>query len=141
MAGSIVTQRTQYKPLVLVDTANLSREEWLSYRRRGIGGSDVASIFGVSPFRTARELYYDKLNIVSVEEDEGNWVAMEMGNLLEPLVAKIFGKRQDISSTRLKRCFTIHITLHVGRFGLFRDDAGWHHCHSGNQDHELQCQG
>lgn len=111
MAGSIVTQRTQYKPLVLVDTANLSREEWLSYRRRGIGGSDVASIFGVSPFRTARDLYYDKLNIVSVEEDEGNWVAMEMGNLLEPLVAKIFGKRQDISSIRLRRCFTIHITL------------------------------
>ena len=105
MAGSIVTQRTQYKPLVLVDTANLSREEWLSYRRRGIGGSDVASIFGVSPFRTARDLYYDKLNIVSVEEDEGNWVAMEMGNLLEPLVAKIFGKKTGYKFYQIKKMF------------------------------------
>lgn len=105
MAGSIVTQRTQYKPLVLVDTANLSREEWLSYRRQGIGGSDVASIFGVSPFRTARDLYYDKLNIVSVEEDEGNWVAMEMGNLLEPLVAKIFGKKTGYKFYQIKKMF------------------------------------
>ena len=31
MACSIVTQQSQYKPLVLVDTAHLSREEWLSY--------------------------------------------------------------------------------------------------------------
>ena len=105
MAGSIVTQRTQYKPLVLVDTAHLSREEWLSYRRRGIGGSDVASIFGVSPFRTARDIYYDKLNIVSVDEYEGNWVAMEMGNLLEPLVAKIFGKKTGYKFYQRKKMF------------------------------------
>ena len=77
----------------------------LSYRRRGIGGSDVASIFGVSPFRTARDLYYDKLNIVSVEEDEGNWVAMEMGNLLEPLVAKIFGKKTGYKFYQIKKMF------------------------------------
>lgn len=28
-----------YQPEVLVDTADLSREEWLDYRRLGIGGS------------------------------------------------------------------------------------------------------
>lgn len=27
-----------YQPEVLVDTADLSREEWLDYRRLGIGG-------------------------------------------------------------------------------------------------------
>ena len=105
MACSIVTQQSQYKPLVLVDTAHLSREEWLSYRRRGIGGSDVASIFGISPFRTARDIYYDKLNIASVDEYEGNWVAMEMGNLLEPLVAKIFGKKTGYKFYKRKKMF------------------------------------
>ncbi len=55
---------TTYQPNVLVDTTNLSREKWLEYRRLGIGGSDVAAILGISPFRTARDLYYDKLNIL-----------------------------------------------------------------------------
>ena len=50
-----------YEPLVLVNTADLPEEEWLEYRRRGIGGSDAAAILGVSPFATARDLYYDKL--------------------------------------------------------------------------------
>ena len=48
---------SEYKPLVLVDTADLSEDVWLEYRRRGIGGSDAAAILGVSPFATARDLY------------------------------------------------------------------------------------
>ena len=39
----------KYEPQELVDTGNLSNEEWLSYRRRGIGGSDAAAILGISP--------------------------------------------------------------------------------------------
>ena len=50
---------SEYKPLVLVDTADLPEDVWLEYRRRGIGGSDAAAILGVSPFATARDLYYD----------------------------------------------------------------------------------
>ena len=46
-----------YQPEVLVDTADLSREDWLDYRRLGIGGSDAAAIMGVSPFATIRDLY------------------------------------------------------------------------------------
>ena len=53
-----------YVPAVLVDTDGLPEETWLEYRRKGIGGSDAAAILGVSPFATARDLYYDKLNLV-----------------------------------------------------------------------------
>jgi hypothetical protein len=69
-----------------VDTENLTREEWLDWRRRGIGGSDVSAIIGISPFRTARDIYYDKLGIAVVEKNEGNWVAMEMGHPLYPFM-------------------------------------------------------
>lgn len=41
------------QPLVLVDTTNLPRDEWLKYRRKGIGGSDAAAVLGISPFMTA----------------------------------------------------------------------------------------
>ncbi len=54
-------ERERYDPLVLVETENLTREEWLDWRRRGIGGSDVSAIIGISPFRTERDIYYDKL--------------------------------------------------------------------------------
>ena len=80
---------------MLVETADLSRDEWLEYRRKGIGGSDASAVLGISPFRTARDLYFDKLNIVTAD-DGGNWVAMEMGNLLEDLVARIFAKKTGL---------------------------------------------
>lgn len=105
MSGSNSAERKRHEPLVLVETADLSEEDWLDYRRRGIGGSDVSAIFGTSPFRTARDLYYDKLNIASVEDDEGNWVAMEMGHLLEPLVAKIFERKTGYRVYQIKKMF------------------------------------
>ena len=68
-----MAQAAEYQPLVLVETADLSREEWLAYRRQGLGGSDAASVLGISPFRTAMDLYYDKRNL-PIEDDEGNRV-------------------------------------------------------------------
>lgn len=69
-----------YEAAVLVDTENLSREDWLSWRRRGIGGSDAAAVMGLSPFCTKRDLYYDKRNIQPVvDEEEDNWVASSTG--------------------------------------------------------------
>lgn len=91
-----MAQDLAYQPLVLVDTAQLARPEWLEYRRKGLGGSDAAAVLNISPFRTARDLYYDKLGIVTAD-DQANWVALEVGNLLEPLVARIFAEK-----TRLK---------------------------------------
>ena len=98
-------ERERLNPQVLVDTENLTREEWLDWRRRGIGGSDVSAIIGISPFRTARDIYYDKLGIAAVEEDEGNWVAMEMGHLLEDLVAKIFERKTGLKIYQIKKMF------------------------------------
>ena len=93
-----------YQPRVLVDTAKLSRDDWLTWRREGIGGSDAAAILGISPFRTARDLYYDKMGI-AVDADDTNWVAMEMGNLLEPLVARIFAKKTGLKIYQRKAMF------------------------------------
>ena len=83
-----------YEAAVLVDTENLSREDWLSWRRRGIGGSDAAAVMGLSPFCTKRDLYYDKRDIQPVmDEEEDNWVAKEVGHRLEELVAEIFARK------------------------------------------------
>ena len=99
------SQNPRQSPLVITETAELSREEWLSFRRRGIGGSDVAAILGISPFRTARDIYYDKLQIADVEEEEGNCEAMEIGHLLEDLVAEIFHRKTGYEIYQIKKMF------------------------------------
>ncbi len=97
--------RSRSEPLVVVETADLPRDDWLNYRRLGIGGSDVAAILGVSPFRTARDIYYDKLGVVAIDPDESNWVSLEMGHLLEDLVARIFAKKTGYRVFQIKKMF------------------------------------
>ena len=97
--------KDRLEPLVMVDTSDLPRDDWLNYRRRGIGGSDVAAILGVSPFRTARDIYYDKIGVVAIDPDESNWVQLEMGNLLEDLVAQIFQKKTGYRVFKIHKMF------------------------------------
>lgn len=47
-----MNNKAEYTPEKVVDISNLSREDWLEYRKKGIGGSDVAAIMGISPFAT-----------------------------------------------------------------------------------------
>ena len=94
-----------YAPSVLVSTEGLPEKEWLEYRRRGIGGSDAAAILGISPFATARDLYYDKLKIVPFDDSESNWVAKKMGHLLEDLVAEIFHVKTGYRIYQIKKMF------------------------------------
>ena len=94
-----------YSPMVLVATAGLSEQAWLEYRRRGIGGSDAAAVLGISPFATARDLYYDKLKIVSYDDTQSNWVAKKMGHLLEDLVAEIFHVKTGYRIYQIKKMF------------------------------------
>lgn len=97
--------RENYSPCVLVDTADLPEDDWLEWRRKGIGGSDAAAILGISPFATARDLYYDKLNILAFEENDDNWVQKQIGHLLEDLVAQIFHKKTGYKIYQVKKMF------------------------------------
>ena len=81
-----------YEPIVITSTAGLPREEWLAYRKTGIGGSEVAAVFGISPFGTSRDVYYDKLNIVSAFDDEANKYQKKIVTLREYVVAEIFAE-------------------------------------------------
>ena len=77
---------------IIVDTANLTRDEWLEYRRKGIGGSDAAIVCGLSPWNTRRGLYYEKIGQKPLNPNEDNAIAKEVGQRLEPYVAELFQK-------------------------------------------------
>lgn len=76
------------KAEILVETEGLSREDWLKYRKRGIGGSDVAAILGISKWKSAVGLWLDKTNQSSEPEEENE--AMQWGNIMEPVIRNHF---------------------------------------------------
>lgn len=82
------------KPNILVDTAGMDNDRWLECRMHGplgdipytVGGSDVAAIFGVSPWTTPLELWLIKKGRIKPPE-KSNANQLQMGHLLEPIAA------------------------------------------------------
>ncbi len=79
---------------VLVKTANMAREEWLKWRTKGIGGSDVSVLMGVNKYRSVFQLWLEKTGQVMPEEKESEFT--HFGNVLEPVVKKEFTKRTGL---------------------------------------------
>lgn len=74
-------------PRKLVKTTDITREEWLEYRRTGLGGSDAAVVMGLTPYRSKIELWADKTGRMPETEDNE---AMRTGRDLEQYVAERF---------------------------------------------------
>ena len=79
---------------IVVKTADLSREEWLKYRTRGIGGSDVSIIAGINPFKSVHQLWLEKTGQTEPEQTDSDYA--HFGTLLEPIVRKEFTARTGI---------------------------------------------
>ena len=77
----------------LVSTTGLSREEWLRYRKMGIGGSDAGAICGLNPYSSAMQVFSDKTAAVSEDEDKE---AMRQGRELEQYVTVAEGVLKEI---------------------------------------------
>lgn len=71
----------------IVNVSTISREEWLAWRRTGIGGSDAAAVIGLNPFRSRIEVYADKMGMMPEKEDTES---MRLGRDLEDYVAQRF---------------------------------------------------
>lgn len=61
----------------------MEHAQWLEERRKGIGGSDIAAIMGLSPWKTAFRVYQEKRK--EVEDWQGN-TSTDWGQRLEPMI-------------------------------------------------------
>lgn len=68
---------------------------WLAARTRGIGGSDVGAICGVSPFTSARQIYLNKTGQFDegLKPSDAAKERMHFGHMLEPIVADEYARR------------------------------------------------
>jgi len=84
--------QTTAKQALAIPTKDLSREDWLRLRQSGIGGSDISAIMGFNPYKTAYDLYHDKINdvVADAQSDAAYW-----GTILEDVVAKEYALRND----------------------------------------------
>lgn len=66
-------------------TLKMEKEEWLSERQKGIGGSDVAAILGINKWKTPLDVYYEKISETPIHTIETP--KMKAGLMLEQVIA------------------------------------------------------
>lgn len=101
-------------------TLEMSRQEWLWSRKKGIGGSDASAILGFNPWKSAFELYIDKTSD-QVEEIDNE--AIHWGNVLEDVVADEFTRRTGKKVRRRNQTF-IHPEYEFMIANIDRDVVG-----------------
>ena len=88
------------RAIPLIDCAGMSNERWLECRAHGpkgdipytVGGSDVATIFGLSPWTTPLELWLIKKGRMKTPQ-KSNPDQLMMGHLLEPIAAYWYAQK------------------------------------------------
>ncbi|MFD2924200.1 YqaJ viral recombinase family protein [Halobacillus naozhouensis] len=83
------------KAQVLSSTADMEHKEWLESRKKGIGGSDAASIAGLNKWKSPMVVYMEKIgeapNTEPTNEEAAYW-----GNVMEATVAQEFSRRTGL---------------------------------------------
>lgn len=92
---------------VLAKTGDMTREEWLAERRKGIGGSQAAAILGLNPYVSAFDVYAE---IKGLAPDQPDNEAMRQGRDLENYVAERF-MEQTGKKARRKQAILKHKTI------------------------------
>lgn len=64
------------------------RKAWLEERRRGLGGTDIAVLFGVHPWVSPYSLWLDKTGQLPDDDDEN--IRLEVGKELEPMTRRLY---------------------------------------------------
>ncbi len=80
------------------------RQQWLEERRKGIGSSDIAALFGVSPYASPLSVYASKLGFDMDCHTPAEKIRLRVGRELEPMVCELAGcsVRRNTSSIPMK---------------------------------------
>ena len=73
----------------MADKTQMSEDEWREVRRRGIGGADVAAIVGLHPWKSAVEVWAEKVGLAAALETSQ---PAEWGRRLEDVIARHFAE-------------------------------------------------
>ncbi len=110
--------------VVMAKTIDMSRDEWLELRRQGLGGSDAAAIVGLDRYKSAFDVYAEK---VGLKADQPDNEAMRQGRDLEDYVASRFceatGKKVRRRNSILRHPEYSFMTANIDRW-VVGENAG-----------------
>lgn len=81
----------------LVSTVDMPKAEWLGYRKMGLTGTDAGAITGMNPYRSAFQVYLDK---ITDETEELDNESMRQGRDLEEYTAQRFSEETGLKVRR-----------------------------------------
>lgn len=90
------------KNLIRIPVGDMSREEWLTERNKGVGGSDIGSILGIDRYKPAIKLFHQKIGWWSVDGEEDN-IAAYGGRIGEEYVYNFYWKYWDFKTNDEKQ--------------------------------------
>ena len=65
-----------------------SREQWLKERQKGVGASEVSSLFGLDPYgKSIATLFDEKVGVIQEDVDSPD---MQRGRALEPIILRLY---------------------------------------------------
>jgi len=81
-------------------------QAWHEFRKLGIGGSDAPVVEGISPYRTKRDLYFEKIGKpIPKDPDQSKEFIFNMGHKTEALIRKEF---QELTKIEMSPCCVVH---------------------------------
>ena len=90
-----ITGENQFFSLVRCTTD----DEWLEQRKHGVGGSEVAAIMGLSPWKTATQLWLEKTGRIE-PADISDKPYVEFGNIMEPVIGDWYREKYPDRTVR-----------------------------------------
>ena len=102
-------------------TLEMTHQEWLADRRKGIGGSDVATILGLNKWKSPYQLWLEKTDQITLDDNADE--AAYWGTALEPLVANRFSEVTGKKVRRRNQVFE-HTDYPFLRANIDRDVVG-----------------
>ena len=82
---------------IVANTENMDRGNWLKARISGIGASEIAAVAGISPYKSAYEVYLEKIGDFPAydRDDEKMEWGLELEGVIAGRFAKMMAKKTD----------------------------------------------
>lgn len=78
---------------LFVNTKNISKKDWLNFRNKGIGGSDVSILCSINKYKSPIELWMEKTGQIEPKE---SGEAAYWGTKMEPIIREEFATRTNL---------------------------------------------
>lgn len=114
-----------YSNLIKTSTVDMSLNDWLLFRKDGIGASEVASVLNENEYKSALEVFEDKINPNIIQTPDN--LSMYLGRLLEDSVSQSYKYYDGDEKTMLLNAANNNVINDVFRSNMYIQNPDFPH--------------